>query len=342
MSGAGAASGAAGVRALVTGGAGFIGSHLTEELVRRGREVVVVDDLSTGSRANVPAGVGLVEGDAASALGAGGELAGERFDEVFHLAATVGVMRVIEDPSASIENNVAKTGAVLRFAASNGPRRGEPARVLFASSSEVYGKSSATPFREDADLVFGTTTASRWSYGMTKALGEHLALDFSRRRGVGVVIARLFNTVGPGQSGRYGMVLPRFVRAALAGEALPVFGDGGQTRCFCDVRDVAWALAELMGTGLAAGRAVNVGRDLPVSVLELAETVNRVLGGSGGVELVPYGEAYGPGFEDLRERKPDLTRLRGLVRFSPRVPLEQTIRDLAETVSSSSARGAGV
>jgi len=320
-------------RALVTGGAGFIGSHLVELLLARGDEVVVVDDLSTGRRENLPADHDRLvfhEDDLRGWLG-GASAGSGVFDEVYHLAAAVGVELIIERPIESIETNTEQTSAVLRYASGLRPMP----RVLVASSSEVYGKSERAPFAEDDDVVYGPTTATRWSYACSKALDEYLALAHHRAHGLPVVVARLFNTVGPRQVGRYGMVLPRFVRAALAGEALEVFGDGEQVRCFCDVRDVVGALAGLLAQPACAGGIFNVGSDRPISIGELARLVIETLGSSSAVRLVPYERAYGPGFEDLRRREPDLGRIRGAIGFSPRLGLEQTIRSVAASMAPS-------
>ncbi len=318
-------------RVLVTGGAGFIGSHLTGLLLGRGDDVTVVDDLSTGDARRVPAGVRFIRGTVADSLdgldGVG------RFDEVYHLAASVGVDLVMRDPVGAIETNIEQTSALLRFLArvGSGP-------VLVASSSEVYGKPTRRVFSEDDDVVYGPTTVTRWSYACTKAVDEYLALGHHRAGRVRCVVVRLFNTVGPGQVGRYGMVLPRFVAAALRGEPIRVFGDGSQTRCFCDVRDVVGALPRLLGTGACHGRVFNLGSDRPISILELAEMVCRVLGSSSRVELVPYSEAYPEGYEDLRHRRPDLARVREAIGFGPEIDLEQTIRDVAAAMG----RGDGV
>lgn len=320
-------------RVLVTGGAGFIGSHLVERLLSRGDEVVVVDDLSTGSRSNLPASherLALVQADLREWLHGGATEAGA-FDEIYHMAAAVGVELVIADPIGSIETNTEQTSALLRYASGGGA--GRPA-VLVASSSEVYGKSERVPFHEDDDVVYGPTTATRWSYACSKALDEYLALAHHRHHGLRVVIARLFNTVGPRQVGRYGMVLPRFVGAALAGESLRVFGDGQQVRCFCDVRDVARGLIDLLHEPAAHGRIFNVGGSSDVSILELAKTVIEVLGSSSDIELVPYDKAYGPGFEDLRRRVPDLTRLLEAIDFRPVHDLRSTILAVAEAMGA--------
>lgn len=318
------------VTALVTGGAGFIGSHLVDALLSRGDRVVVVDDLSTGRRSNLPEShrnLTVVTARLADfTAGEGREL---RFDAIYHLAASVGVQRVIDDPIRSIENNVAETADILRFALTCGPRPDAPARFLFASSSEVYGKSTATPFSEQADTVLGPTTARRWSYGASKALGEHLVLAHAERHGLPATIVRLFNTIGPRQVGEYGMVVPRFVQAALRRTPLRVFGDGTQSRCFCDVRDVVPAIIDLAEHPGAVGKVFNVGSDVPISIGDLARMVNRLLDNPAGLTLVPYDQAYGPGFEDLAQRIPSLARIRSLVGFQPSIGLADTVRDIA-------------
>lgn len=324
-----AASGGRPRRVLVSGGSGFIGSHLVPVLLGRGDNVTVVDDLSTGRRSNIPQdapGLRFIEADLREALQAFGS--GERFDEIYHLAAAVGVERVLNDPILAIETNVEQTAALLRFAGSRGPDGGA-VPTLIASSSEVYGKSAKSPFSEDDDVVYGPTTVTRWSYACSKALDEYLALAHHRSHGLPVVVMRFFNTVGPRQLGDYGMVLPRFVRAALAGEPLRVFGDGAQTRCFCDVRDVAGALPIALGSEACRGRVFNIGSDRSVSILELATLVVSAIGSRSEVVRVPYADAYPDGFEDLRQRRPDLGRIRAAIGFEPRIPLEQTIRDIA-------------
>jgi len=317
----------------VTGGAGFIGSHLVDHLVGAGSRVVVVDDLSTGRRRNLEASIGSVSFIAAPVARAlAGELAGERFDAIFHLAAAVGVRRVVERPIESIETNVGDVGAVFRYAMEAGPTPGAAARVLFTSSSEVYGKSTHSPFTETDDCLYGPTTARRWSYAAGKALGEHLALAHAELHGLPVVVARLFNTVGPRQVGEYGMVLPRFVADALAPRPLSVHGDGAQSRCFCDVRDVAPALVSLCQSSDCAGKVFNVGSDQPITIMDLAREVIETLGSEAGISLIPYDEAFGPGFEDLRQRRPDLTRVREAIGFAPSIPLRRTILDVADHV----------
>jgi UDP-glucose 4-epimerase len=330
---------APGRRVLVTGGAGFIGSHLTDLLLARGDRVTVVDNLSTGRRSNLPAsreGLRFIEAELSDALDAFDGREG--FDEIYHLAAAVGVRLVMSEPIRSIETNVEQTAALLRFAGSGarGPS-GRPPVTLIASSSEVYGKSSKSPFREDDDVVYGPTTVGRWSYACSKAIDEYLALAHHAQHGVPVVVCRFFNTVGPKQVGDYGMVLPRFVEAAIAGSDLPVYGDGSASRCFCDVRDVVSVLPRLLANPTCRGRIFNVGSDRPITIASLARLVIKTLGSASGTRRLPYAEAFGPGFEDPQQRQPDLSSVRGAVGFEPRFTLEQTIRDLAESMTPRSA-----
>lgn len=326
----------ASLRSLVTGGSGFIGSHLVERLLARGDLVTVVDDLSTGRRANLPSSherLRFLEGDLAGVLRAFGK--GERFDEVYHLAAAVGVKLVVENPARCIHTNIELTSRLIEFAMEHGPN-GKPAPTLIASSSEVYGKADKTPFSEEDDVVYGPTSRTRWSYGMTKAIDEYLALDAFKRLGLPVVVVRFFNTTGPRQVGSYGMVLPSFVSSALRGEDLTIYGDGQQVRCFVDVRDVAEVLPRMLGQPRAHGVVMNLGSDQPLTMAQLADTVIRTLSSRSGKRLVPYDVAYSAGFEDLRRRVPDLSRIRSAVGFSPRYTLEQTIRDIAQEMNSSS------
>lgn len=318
-------AGPAGGAWLVTGGAGFIGSHLCESLAAAGSSVVAVDDLSTGlaenlGRALASGRVEFIEGTVSAALPA---LAGRRFDGVFHLAAAVGVRLVVDDPASAAETNVRETMAALDFAR----RTGAP--FLLTSSSEVYGKGVRAPFREEDDLVFGPPTVSRWSYGLSKAIDEHLVLASGARDGLAVTVARLFNTVGPRQRGRFGMVLPRFVDAALAGEPLEVHGSGRQVRCFCDVRDVVGALRRMIDSPACRGRVLNLGSDRPVTIDDLAAAVLRVTGASGGVRRVPHSEVFGAAFEDLAVRVPDVSAIRAAIGFEPAIPLDTTIADVA-------------
>lgn len=317
---------------LITGGAGFIGSHLADLLLARGDHVTVVDNLSTGRRQNLPDAhqrLRFIEADLGSALDAFGS--GERFDQIYHLAAAVGVRLVMDRPIESIETNVEQTARLLRFATQHAADRGG-AVTLIASSSEVYGKSPKNPFAEDDDVLYGPTTIGRWSYACSKAIDEYLALAYHQQHGLPVVIARFFNTIGPRQVGVYGMVVPRFVAAALDGRDLEVHGDGAQTRCFCDVRDVAEVLPRMLESSACIGRVFNVGREESISIRDLAERVIATTGSGSGVRLVPYDSAYGPGFEDLSQRQPDVSRLRGAIGFAPRRSLDETIRDVARFI----------
>jgi UDP-glucose 4-epimerase len=298
------------VRALVTGGAGLIGSHLCEHLAARGDEVVVIDDLTSGRRENLAAvestpGFRFVEASIFDESALAGAIAG--CGEVYHLAAAVGVRMIVDRPVHTLETNIAGTERVLRAALAAG------APVLLASSSEVYGKSVAVPFQEDADMVLGATTRARWGYACSKAVDEFMALAFARELGLQVVIARLFNTVGARQTGRYGMVLPRLVRQCLGGGPMVVYGDGSQTRCFADAGDVSAVFPRLLGHPGARARVFNVGHDREVSIMALAERVRARLDPGCEIRCVPYAEAYGPDFEDLQRRVPDLTRLRSLL-----------------------------
>jgi len=303
-------------RALVTGGAGFIGSHLTDLLLAGGRLVTVVDNLSTGRRENLPSGghqrLRFIENDLSAALAAFGPQ--DHFDEIYHLAAAVGVKLVVDDPIRCIETNIDETSRLLRFARDHGPG-GKPAPTLIASSSEVYGKSQKRPFGEDDDVVYGPTTRSRWSYAASKAIDEYLALAYHAKHGLPAVVARFFNTVGPRQVGSYGMVLPNFVAAAVEGRDLPIHGDGRQARCFCDVRDVVEVLPRLLHAPACHGRVFNIGSDRSMTIEQLADAVIAQTGSRSGKRFVSYEAAYARGFEAIG--------------FSPKRPLEETIRDIA-------------
>ncbi len=301
------------MRYLITGGAGFIGSHLADELLARGHRVHVLDDLSTGAMDNIrhlkPHPAFAYSIDTASNASLVAELVDEA-DVVYHLAAAVGVELIIESPVRTIETNVHSTEIVLAQAS----KKKKP--VFVASSSEVYGKSADLPFRENGDLLLGPTNTGRWSYACSKAIDEYLALAYWKERRLPVVIGRLFNTVGPRQTGRYGMVVPTFVRQALAGEPITVHGDGEQRRCFCHVDDVVRALADLMETGDAVGEVFNVGSSEEVTILELAERTRAAAESAVGYPPVPYEEAYAPGFEDMRRRIPDTTKIREVARVA--------------------------
>lgn len=322
------------MRVLVTGGAGFIGSHLTELLLELGHHVTVIDDLSTGRVSNLPLPhprIRFIEGDLASELPR--VPATEHFDQVYHLAAAVGVSLILDEPIRAIETNVEQASALLKFSYERGN-----IPTLIASSSEVYGKGTRETFSEDDDVIYGPTIATRWSYAYSKALDEYLALAYHSRRGLPCVVVRFFNTVGPRQMGEYGMVVPRFVRSAMEGTPLRVFGDGQQTRCFGDVRDVVVALPRLMQNTECHGRVFNVGTDRSISIRELAELVVRELGSKSTIEMVPYAKAYREGFEDLGRRAPNLSRVRHAVGYTTAYTLEQTVRDVAAALASEASQ----
>ena len=311
---------------LITGGAGFIGSHLSEAVVAAGDAVVAVDDLSTGSFRNVEHLNGgafeLVVASVDDAATMEGLV--RRADLVYHLAAAVGVKLIVADPVRTIETNIRGTEVVLRLA--NKWRR----PVVVASTSEVYGKSERVPYAEEHDMVLGPTSHSRWAYAASKAIDEFLAVAYHRRDGLPVVIARLFNTVGPRQTGRYGMVLPTFIRQALRGEPITVYGDGRQSRAFTYVSDAVRALLELPRHEAAFGEVFNVGGGREVTIMDLALLVRERTGSASEIVTVPYDEAYAPGFEDMVRRVPDISKLQRVTGFSPSVGLEETIDRVAE------------
>ena len=310
---------------LVTGGAGFIGSHLVEALLAAGRHVVVLDDLSTGSLTNLervrthPALRLIVDSITHEA-----RLIAllDEADEVYHLAAVVGVRRVLEEPVRTVATNVNPVETILRHLG----RRPKP--LFLASTSEVYGKTSKSPLAEDDDLVFGPTTRGRWVYACSKAIDEYLALAQHQRSGLAVVIGRFFNVAGPRQVGDYGMVLPRFVDQALAGGPLTVHDDGRQVRCFAHVADVLDAVVKLMACPTAQGGVFNLGSDVPVTIRELAEAVVRLVDPNLAIKHVSYEQAFRPGFEDIRCRIPDLTRVSQTIDYHPRHGLEDILRDV--------------
>ncbi|MEZ5286036.1 MAG: GDP-mannose 4,6-dehydratase [Vicinamibacterales bacterium] len=316
------------MRILLTGGAGFIGSHLSETLLDQGHEVFVLDNLSTGCIDNIahlkahPKFHYTIDSVFNEPLVA--ELV-DRAAVVFHLAAAVGVKLIVQEPVHTIETNVHGTEVILRHAAK------KRKTVFIASTSEVYGKSTAVPFAESADLVLGATTRHRWAYACSKALDEFLALAYWKERQVPIVIVRFFNTVGPRQTGQYGMVVPTFVRQALAGEPITVFGDGTQSRSFTYVGDVVGALVGLMGEPRAVGEVYNIGNTEEVSILGLAERVKAITGSQSPIVTVPYDEAYEAGFEDMPRRVPDLTKLRRLISYEPAVGLDEIIRRVVES-----------
>jgi UDP-glucose 4-epimerase len=310
---------------LVTGGAGFIGSHLVEALLARGRRVIVLDDLSTGTMANLakvrhhPHLQVVIDN-----LGNEAQLADvvEQVDDIYHLAAAVGVRLVLEQPIRTVTTNVGPTEVVLRLAAA----RQRP--IFLASTSEVYGKNPRVPLGEDDDLVLGPTSKGRWVYACSKALDEYLALGYHQRTGLPVIVGRFFNVVGPRQLGRYGMVLPRFIDQALAGGPLVLYDDGKQVRCFGHVQDVVRGVIDLMACPAAVGRVFNLGSDEPITIRDLAERVAGLVDGDLAIEHIPYAQAYAPSFEDIRCRVPDLTRIRQTITYRPRYSLDDVLREV--------------
>jgi UDP-glucose 4-epimerase len=310
------------MRYLITGGAGFIGSHLSEALLNRGEEVFVLDDLSTGSVENIRHLKSNNSFHYVFDSIMNKHLLAELVDEsdvIFHLAAAVGVRLIVESPVRTIETNVHGTQNVLDAASK------KKKLVFTASTSEVYGKSDKVPFREDADLVLGPTSKGRWSYAASKALDEFLALSFWKEKKLPVVVARFFNTVGPRQTGRYGMVLPNFVRQALASEPITVYGTGRQSRCFCDVRDCVQAVLRLIGNDRAVGEVVNIGSTEEVSIEDLAHLVKQRTKSNSPITHIPYDQAYEPGFEDMPRRVPALEKLEELTGFRPATPLIEIV-----------------
>jgi UDP-glucose 4-epimerase len=321
------------LRVLITGGAGFIGSHLSEAYLQRGDEVFVIDDLSTGSIENIrhlkdhPRFHYTIDSIHNQPVTA--ELV-DQCDVIFHLAAAVGVKLIVESPVRTIENNVHGTEVVLSLA--NKKKK----KVLLASTSEVYGLSSEVPFREDGNLVMGATNKGRWSYACSKAIDEFLALAYWREKKLPTIVARLFNTVGPRQTGQYGMVIPTFVKQALAGRAITVYGSGKQSRCFCYVGDVVAALVKLMDADNSVGEVFNIGSNQEISILDLAKRVKDLTRSESEIVFVPYDEAYEEGFEDMPRRIPDTSKVNKLVGFKPEKRLDEILQAVIEFHSDSS------
>jgi UDP-glucose 4-epimerase len=313
------------MRVLITGGAGFIGSHLGEAYLKRGDEVFVLDDLSTGSIENIrhlqrhPRYHYTIDSVRRQAVVA--ELV-DQCDVVFHLAAAVGVRLIVESPVRTIQTNVNGTETVLAQAEK------KKKKVVIASTSEVYGLSDQVPFREDGNLVLGATTKGRWSYACSKAIDEFLALAYWREKKLPTIVVRLFNTVGPRQTGRYGMVIPTFVRQALAGDPITVYGDGSQSRCFTHVADVVGALIRLADAPGAVGQVFNIGSNEEVTIAELARRVKMLANSCSEIVRVPYSEAYEPGFEDMPRRVPDLAKIGRFIGYRPTRTLEQILEDV--------------
>ena len=315
------------MRVLITGGAGFIGSHLAEALLGGGHQVTVIDDLSTGSFDNIAHLKGLAGFRYTIDTVMNEPLLAELVDQcdvVYHLAAAVGVRLIVEAPVRTLETNVHGTEVVLKAAAK------KQRTVVVASTSEVYGKSDAVPFREDGDIALGPTVKHRWAYACSKALDEFLALAYWKERRLPVIIVRFFNTVGPRQTGRYGMVVPNFVRQALAGEPITVFGDGTQTRCFTYVGDVVGALTAIVTREDAYGGVYNVGNTEEISIRALAERVKALTKSASPIVTIPYDQAYESGFEDMPRRMPDLTKIRALIGYQPSVSLDEILRLVIE------------
>jgi UDP-glucose 4-epimerase len=310
------------MRVLITGGAGFVGSHLADALLAAGHEVTAFDNLSTGSIDNIEHlkthprfryTIESVQNEPVVAEQI------DRCDVVFHLAAAVGVKKIVEEPVHTIENNVHGTEVVLRHA--NKKKR----LVVVASTSEVYGKSVDVPFHEDADLVMGPTSKHRWAYACSKAIDEFLALAYWKEKKLPVIVIRLFNTVGPRQTGQYGMVIPTFVRQALAGQPITVFGDGTQRRSFTYVGDVVAGLIGLMNEPKAVGQVFNIGNGEEISMRALADKIKAMTGSTSEIVTIPYDQAYEAGFEDMPRRVPDITKIRRLVGYEPKVQLDETL-----------------
>jgi UDP-glucose 4-epimerase len=315
------------MRILITGGAGFIGSHLAEHALQAGHHVTVIDNLSTGSFSNIKPlkSHPRFEYSIESIFNVPhlAELVDEA-DCIYHLAAAVGVQRIVDDPVGTITTNIRGTEIVLDLA--NKKKK----TVLIASTSEVYGKSAAVPFREDGDLVLGATTRPRWSYACSKAIDEFLALAYAQAQKLPIIVVRLFNTVGPRQTGRYGMVIPRFATQALAGQPLTVYGSGDQTRCFTHVADVVGALARLMETPAAQGQVFNIGCTEEVSINQLAERIRARAGSASPIERIPFSQAYDENFEDMDRRIPCLDKIAALIGYQPTRNLDRIIDDVIE------------
>ena len=325
------------MRVLITGGAGFVGSHLADACLLRGDQVFVLDDLSTGSIDNIEYlkrhpyfhyTIDRVQNERVTA-----ELV-DRVDMVYHLAAEVGVRRVIDSPISTIENNVQATEVVFSAAAKKGKR------VLFTSTSEVYGLSTDLPYREDGNIVMGAASKGRWSYACSKALDEFLALAYYHERQMPVTVVRLFNTVGPRQTGHYGMVIPSLVQQAMTGKPITVFGDGSQSRCFGFVKDVVKALIALMEKPEAAGEIYNIGGSTEITILELAQRVKVLTGSESPIVLIPYEDAYQPGYEDMPRRVPDTSKLRNLVGFAPTTGIDEIIDSVMRSFVARQERSA--
>jgi UDP-glucose 4-epimerase len=323
------------MRALITGGAGFIGSHLADALLDRGHQVLVLDDLSTGRIENIRHLIGRTGFDYLIDTVTNEALVGwlvDKSDVVFHLAAAVGVKLVVDAPIHTIETNVNGTETVLRQASRQGKQ------VLIASTSEVYGKGIALPFREDADLVLGPPVKHRWGYAASKLIDEFMAIAYWKERGLPVVIVRLFNTVGARQSSRYGMVIPNFVRQALSGQPITVHGDGSQTRSFTSVSDVVWAMSALVEEPRAIGEVFNIGNGAETTIRDLARRVKAMTRSTSAISFVPYHQVFDRSFEDMPRRVPDISKIRRTIGFEPKVHLDEILAEVIEHLQAESPR----
>lgn len=315
------------MKLLITGGAGFIGSHLAEELLNQDHQIYIIDDLSTGSIENIEHlkenksfhyYIDTVKNESLLA-----ELI-DKCDSIYHLAASVGVKLIVKNPIYTIENNISGTDIVLRLA------NKKQKKVIIASSSEVYGKNSNSPYREDYNLVLGPTTKSRWSYACSKAIDEFLALAYYKENKLPIVIVRFFNTVGPRQTGRYGMVIPTFIKQALLGRPITVFGDGKQIRCFTYVKDAVKGVIDLAVHPNAVGGVFNIGNNEEISIENLAKFVKKLTGSDSEIIYIPYDDAYEEGFEDMRKRVPDISKIQKLIGYNPTMNIENIIKSVIE------------
>jgi UDP-glucose 4-epimerase len=310
------------VKILITGGAGFIGSHLAEKLLKEGNTVSVIDNLSTGKYSNIIHLVkeqnfsytidSILNRDVLRNMV-------KNCDQVYHMAAAVGVKYIIDNPLLSLQTNIGGTENILEFA--NKYKK----KVLVASTSEIYGKSNTIPFKEEDDRLLGSTHITRWSYSASKAIDEFLALAYYREKKLPVIIARCFNTVGPRQTGQYGMVIPKFVRNALLNHPITIFGDGKQSRCFGDVADITDGMIKLMNTKKAEGQIFNIGNDKEITIEALAQKIKKMAGSNSKIEFIKYEDAYEEGFEDMRHRKPDLTKIKEYIDYKPKYNLDQIL-----------------
>ncbi|HUK91485.1 MAG TPA: GDP-mannose 4,6-dehydratase [Blastocatellia bacterium] len=327
------------MKVLITGGAGFVGSHLAERHLERGDKVYIIDDLSTGAIENIQHLKGNPNFeyyiDSITNYRLMAELV-DLADIVYHLAAAVGVRLIVESPVRTIETNIRGTEIVLNLTAK------KRKRILITSTSEVYGKLDRIPFREDDDIVMGPTSKGRWSYACSKAIDEFLAIAYWKEKRVPTVIARLFNTVGPRQTGRYGMVIPSLVRQALTGNDMTIYGDGSQSRCFTHVSDAVWALMALAENESAVGEVYNIGGVQEISILELARRIKSLAGSESAITFVPYEMAYEEGFEDMMRRVPDLTKINALTGYAPKITLDEILNSVIEYQRTNAGRWPGV